>query len=532
MSLRRSLLVAGLIGATTSAAFGDDPFLGWTDTYCETVKTLVQSNAGPCRTARSGALMYLAMYDAVNSITKTNAPYLVDYPAPPNASQKAAATCAAYDVMMAIYPTRAYLFDPRLQEDLDAIPDGPEKADGIAVGQAVAAAILASRVDDGSEDTITYEPVMEPGHWRPTWPDYRNANDPHYGRVLPFGMATSGQFLPADAPAIDSEEYFESWDEVRRIGDDRANAIGTLPWEIGWFWANDQDGTFKPTGHMFFLTKVVSQVAGLSLAENARLFGLMGIAIADAAIAAWNTKYETDWDVWRPITGIREADTDGNPLTYPVADWTPASHFTPNFPSYTSGHSTFAAANAQVLRRFLGTDEMEFTLATADPHLPYGATRTMHSFTQAENENADSRVYIGVHWRFDCDRALEVGRLVGDWTFDNYLRPISEQTSGVAERPFAVRLEAVYPNPTPGRTHLRLSTEVPGALRVAVFDASGRRISEVDSRQVAAGSVELVWDGLGSNRRPVAPGVYFVRGTLDGRPLDIHDSRARVVVRH
>jgi hypothetical protein len=526
MLLRRLVVFVCLLCAASTAS-GQDPVLNWTDTYCSLVKTLIQFEGGPCRTSRSGAMMYLAMHDAVNSITKTHEPYLIDYPASPNASREAAATVAAHDVMIAIYPTRAYLLDPRMEEDLNEIPDGPEKTEGIEVGQAVAAAILEIRADDGSEDLIEYEPILEPGHWRPTWPDYREAKDPHFGRVMPFGLDSPGQFAPQPAPAIDSEEYFEAWDEVRLIGSDGAIQGGTTPWEIGWFWANDQDGTFKITGHMFHLTKEASLAAGLSFEENVHLFGLMGIAMGDAAIAAWYSKYETDWDVWRPVDGIREADTDGNPLTVPEEDWIPESYVTPNFPSYVSGHATFGGANSQLLRRYLGRDELEFTIETSDPHLPFGLTRTMYSFSQAENENADSRIYIGVHWRFDCDRALEVGHMVGDWTFDNYLRPIP---SSAPPSPLTARLEAVYPNPTPGPAHLRFAAKAPGALRVAVYDASGRQVREVASRHVSAGPIELIWDGLGSNQRRVAPGVYFVRGSLDGRPLDIHGSRARVVV--
>lgn len=530
MRPRRSLVALVALVVFPASAFADIVD-GWTDTYCETVKTLIQTTAGPCRTSRSAAMMYLAMYDAVNSITRTHEPYLLEVPASANASREAAATTAAYEVMMSIYPTRAYLFDPRYAADLALIPEGAEKTEGIEIGRTIAAAIIALRSDDGSQDPVTYEPIEEPGHWRPTWPEFRAAKDPGYGRVTPFGLEAAEQFPRSAAPALDSPEYFEAWEEVRTRGSMHANTEGTLEYEIGWFWANDQDGTFKPTGHIYALTKAVADAAGLDFEERVHLFGLIGLATADAAIAAWNAKYETDWDLWRPITGIREADTDGNPLTEPDPDWVPVSFFTPNFPGHVSGHATFGGASSQILRRYFGTDEMEFVVPTADPHLAFGWTRTMYSFSQAENENADSRIYIGVHWRFDCDGGLALGRQVGDWIFDHYLRPVDGLVSALPDGGAStLLLESLWPNPTPGAATLRFATPMGGDLDVAIFDAGGRRVGGLGGVAVPGGVVEIAWDGRGLDGRSLAPGVYYVRGALDGQPLGSPGGGARLVV--
>ncbi|MBK8232612.1 MAG: vanadium-dependent haloperoxidase [Candidatus Eisenbacteria bacterium] len=161
------------------------------------------------------------------------------------------------------------------------------------------------------------------------------------------------------------------------------------------------------------------------------------------------------------MTAIREADTDGNPLTQPDLDWTPLSFFTPNFPGYTSGHSTFGGSNSQLMRRFFGFDEITFDLQTEDPHLDAGWTRTIHSFTQAEEENRDSRIWLGVHFRFDCEQGVELGHHIADWAYDNYLRPIEPLTSSVIGRRNPVQLLTIAPNPTQGRR----SSALPSRLR-------------------------------------------------------------------
>ncbi|MEZ4650048.1 MAG: FlgD immunoglobulin-like domain containing protein [Candidatus Eisenbacteria bacterium] len=528
---KRVLLLASLFSVLAfGTAEAADIVDGWTQTYCETVRSLIQTIGAPCRTSRSAAMMYLSMQDAVNSITHEYEPYILDYAASPAASKEAAATTAAYEVMMGVYPTRAYLFNPRYEADLAAIPDGPEKEEGILVGQAVAAAMLELRTNDGTELVVDYEPVMEPGHWRPTWPEYRPAKDPGYGRVTPFGLVSANQFPREDPPALDSVEYAENFEEVRTVGERQANMESTLEYEIGWFWANDQDGTYKATGQMFLMARSVADAAGLEFEDRVHFFAVFALATADAAISSWYSKYETDWDMWRPITGIREADTDGNDLTVAHPDWVPVSYVSPNFPGHVSGHATFAGAAAQVCRRYLGTDELEFVVPTSDPHLTVGWTRTMQSFSQVEQEDGDSRVYIGVHWPFECDGGVVLGRQVGDWTFDNYLRPLAPAPASVENLTPVLRLDPIYPNPTPAGATLRFASATSGQLDVAVYDARGRQVSTL-GRTIESGTAEISWDGRGDDGRPVATGVYFIRPTLEGKPVELDGSGRLVVVR-
>jgi len=477
-------------------------------------------------------MMYLAMYDAVNSIDGTHEPYLIDYPAPAGASMEAAAVVAAHDVLLSIYPIRQSMLDNAMNADLALIPDGQSKSDGMTVGHAVAAAMVSARSNDGS----SYDPVDAGqnvvGHWRPTWPDFRTGCHAAWGLVLPFGLTSGGQFLPPPPPALTSQEYTDNFNEVRLYGAEHGDEENTEQREIAYFWANDQDGTSKPPGQLAEMTKIVSQQQGLGMVENARLFALVGICIGDAAIACWDSKYDTDLDYWRPITGIREADTDGNPDTQPDPDWVPRSHFTPNFPSYTSGHTTFGGSVSQVLRRYFGFDEITWVQTTDDPHLDAGWTRVMHSFTQAEVENHDSRIWLGVHWRVDCDAAMELGHHIGDWAFDNYLRPRSggPGTSSVGKAGAHLQLLTIAPNPTQGPAQFRFALMEPGRLGLSIFDAQGRQVRNIESRD-AVGSSWISWDGMDAERRPVAPGVYFVRGVLNGQTADPASGSRLIVLR-
>ncbi|MFN8548315.1 MAG: vanadium-dependent haloperoxidase [Candidatus Eisenbacteria bacterium] len=393
----------GALALVPASANAFDPILHWTDTSNALIRSLNQTRACPCPISRGVAMMYLAMYDAVNSIDGTHEPYLVDLNAPPGASMEAAAVMAAHDVLLSIYPIRQGMLDNAMNADLALIPDGQSKTDGIAIGHAAAQAIIAARTGDGSSIDPTYGGENSIGHWHPTWPDFRTGCHSMWGHVTPFGLTAGNQFLPPAPPALTSQQYTDAFNEVKLYGSEYGDEANTYQREIAYFWANDQDGTSKPPGQLCDMFKIISQLQGLGTVENARLFAYLGMCLGDAGIACWDSKYDTDLDFWRPISGIREADADGNPNTLADPEWVPLCHFTPNFPAYTSGHSTFGGAASQQLRRYLGFDDFTWTQTTDDPHLDAGWTREMHSFTQAEVENHDSRIWLGVHWRFDCD---------------------------------------------------------------------------------------------------------------------------------
>ena len=183
------------------------------------------------------------------------------------------------------------------------------------------------------------------------------------------------------------------------------------------------DGTFKPPGHLNYITQVVADDQNLSLQDKARLFAMVSVAMGDAAIVAWDAKYNRDVDLWRPVEGIRRADEDGNDATISDPTWEALAMYTPPFPAYTSGHATFAAVHAGVMAAFFGTDNISFTVGTDDPDA-VGVLRSFDSFSQAAFENAISRVYLGVHWWFDGEFGLESGYNLADWIAANYFQVI------------------------------------------------------------------------------------------------------------
>src|SRR5690606_18922384 len=226
-------------------------------------------------------------------------------------------------VMTHLFPQHAGLYDAALEDSLAAVPPGPGRTAGIALGVAVADALIEERATDGTQTEPPYVFGGKPGDYRPTWPDFTEPPyNPGWGSTMPWTMIDGKQFRPA-GPAgytqmealLTSAEYTADFDEVKEIG---ALDSATRTHEqtlIAFFWANDVDGSTKPLGQLNLITRAVSDQRGLSLSENARLFALINLAMADAGLVAWDAKYNTDIDLWRPITAIREADTDGNPLT-------------------------------------------------------------------------------------------------------------------------------------------------------------------------------------------------------------------------
>lgn len=411
-----------------------DAITQWNDVLSEVVR---QVGGPPGPIARAGAIMHAAMYDAVTSIApSTYEPYVMSVPAAPTASIEAAIAYAAHDTLAAIYPATTVPLATRLSDAITALPAGADIPGGKAVGQATAAAMIAKRHGDGADDTAPYVSGSQAGDWRPTGSG--GAATPNWGNVTPFCMPYGQSFRPprpggyASKPEmLQSIEYAAQLNDVKQHGKDRPASLSDDTVEIGFFWANDLDRTYKPPGQLFEITKIVSDQKGLDLVQNARLFALVALGMADAAIVAWDAKYDTSLDLWRPETAIHHASDDHNPATAGDPAWKPLSknpttgvHFSPPFPAYVSGHATFSAAHAAIMRRYFGSDNVTFTATTEDPSLPAGRTRTFNSFTEAARENARSRVYLGVHFQWDGDHGFTSGNALGEFVFSTVLRPI------------------------------------------------------------------------------------------------------------
>ncbi|MGV0024503.1 vanadium-dependent haloperoxidase [Phormidesmis priestleyi] len=432
-----------------------DTVIQWNNIYLSAIRRFEKALASPTRITRIGAMMHAAMYDAINSIAQTHQPYLISLPTPINTSPEAAAAYAAHQVLAAIR-LELMATDPTLQtlfSDLKILFDNglaaslaPIKADateaeienGRILGQAIANVVIAKRSKDGSEDMTPYVNGSSPGDWQLTGSG--NAVTPNWGKVRPFTMKSGSQFRPVrpggfatKTEMLQSAEYAVQLNEVKRLGSATAplSDRSLEQTEIAFFWANDLDGTFKPPGQLYRQTQIVSEQQLLSLGDNARLFALVALALADAGIVAWDAKYSTEIDLWRPETAIQKADTDNNPATDCDESWAPLSvgrdgtHFSPPFPAYVSGHATFGATHAGILRNFFGTDYITFELDTEDPQLKDKfVTRTFDSFSAAALENGRSRVYLGVHFQWDADNGYISGTRLADYVSANFLKPL------------------------------------------------------------------------------------------------------------
>lgn len=271
---------------------------------------------------------------------------------------------------------------------------------------------------------MPYASGTEPGDWNRTFPGYLPPTAPQWPNVTPFAMASPSQFRPPAPPALDSVEYAAAVDEVMRLGRFDSAARTADQTEIALFWA-DGGGTFTPPGHWNQIAADVALAHGNTFAENARLFALLNVALADAGIAVWDAKYA--YDLWRPIDAIRRADEDGNAATVADPTWIPLV-ITPPFPSYTSGHSTFSGAAEPVLSN-LFEPGVYFT-SRADGHVSFAqrrladdrvVTRSFHSFAQAAEEASHSRIYGGIHFDFDSAAGLTAGRALGSHVVANFL---------------------------------------------------------------------------------------------------------------
>jgi hypothetical protein len=414
--VRRSLAALLVALAILTGSAVADTVLEWNTHLLNSIKA---TSTPPPLASRAMAMVSIAVYDAVNSIEQTHRPYHFFSVSGPTTSRDAAAAQAAHDVLVGLFPARAIALDAALTATLAAVPDSPGKSAGIGLGSAAAASIMSLRSGDNAALVVPYTPGSSPGQWRPTPPANAPALLPNWPLVTPFSMASGSQFRSAGPPSLDSAAYAAALNEVKEIGS-ATSAIRTAEQtDIARFWA-DGAGTQTPPGHWNRIAQTVATTTGMSLAEEARMFALVNVAQADAAIVAWDNKYASDF--WRPVTAIRAADTDGNPLTAADSAWTPLLT-TPNFPSYTSGHATFSGAASAVLAGILGTDNFWFTTDTEAAGI---GNRSFASFSAAADEAAMSRLYGGIHFRFDNDDGLANGRALGQWVLANEFAPVPE----------------------------------------------------------------------------------------------------------
>ena len=412
-----------------------DVILDWNALALDCIRN---DNTGPTLSTRNLAILHTAMYDAVNTVTRTHQPYRFQLNAPTNASTEAAAVAAGYEVITDLYPSFAPWADDLYDAWFAAVTHNAALTNGLNLGSTVGLLTLDSRGDDGASTEVPYIPSSAPGQWQRTPPLFRPPVTPHWRYVDPFCLPDIQPFVPGPPPALNSPEYAAALNEVKALGG-KTNTVRTAEQsQIAIFWS-DFSYTAMPPGHWHEIAASIAQSRTNTLAQNARLFALISVAQADAAIVCWEAKYR--YNLWRPITAIQRADEDGNAATEKDAAW---NHFlaAPPFPAYTSGHSTFSKASAEVLAHFYGTDLIAFS-ATSDS-LP-GVVRSFTSLAACADEVGLSRIYGGIHYSFDNIAGKTSGQKIGDYVSANYLLP--------NDRLPLVRLEGIFNRVPQVRVH-------------------------------------------------------------------------------
>jgi len=385
----------------------------------------------PPVSALSFAMVQGAVYDAVNAIDRGHQPYLPEPPSNPTDSKEAAAATAAFRVLVG-FPDLPGLFPaqlPTLQPQYDAyianLPDNPpgSRAAGVTIGETTARAMLEARINDGrfGPPPDLYPPA--PGIWRPTPPNFANDPAPWVGNVLPF-LVPSAETLRTDGPnALISADYAEDFNEVKELGSLTSITRTADQTDAAIFWQDHAIALYN----RIFRTLAASQ--GLDIVENARLFAMENLAAADAQIGCWNDKYY--WQFWRPITAIREADTDGNPATQADPTWLPLFDpttpvcnppllFTPPFPDHPSGHACATSAFVHTLQNFFGTDRIGFSAFSNKSC----TTRSFDRFSHVLKEVIDARVYAGIHFRTADTQGAVLGKKVAHYLNKHYFQPV------------------------------------------------------------------------------------------------------------
>ena len=375
-----------------------------------------------------------AVYDAVNAIDGGHRPYLVAPAADRSDSKAAAAATAAHDVLVGLevggapmlpQPVRDWL-DAAYAESLAAVPDGPAKTGGIAVGEAAADAMLAARANDGRFDPFTVVEGTDPGEWRKTPPNFGGDPGAWVGNVRPF-VVPDVEMLRTDGPnPLTSAAYAEDYNEVKEVGSLTSTTRTADQTAAAIFW---QDSGPAIWNRVF---RALAKSEELNGVDSARLLAATNLAGADGSIGCWNDKYY--WSFWRPITAIREAGSDGNPATEADPAWLPLFDpsvpvsgpplVTPGFPDHPAGHGCISGAFVHALKAFFGTDRVEFTAESNKCAPAPCPPRSFHRFSGALKEIIDARVWSGIHFRTADVQGAVLGKKVARWLDKHYLQPV------------------------------------------------------------------------------------------------------------
>jgi hypothetical protein len=369
----------------------------------------VPSPSTPYAAYRMMGIVHVAMFDAVNSIEQRHRPYLVQLPADPATSKEAAGAATAAVVLATIDAKTADEMKAALASYLASIPDGAAKSEGVKLGEAVAAQVVAARANDGSAAPDDYRPRTTPGVYVPT-PIMRG---PMWPKVKPFAMTSPLQFRPGPPVALDSKEWATDFNEIKDYGGQNSATRTAQQTETARFWV-----VAGPVAYHPFLRQLAT-AKQMDVVDSARFMALAGIAINDALIAVLDAKYH--YNFWRPVTAIRNADIDGNPATDLDPTWQPIAD-TPMHPEYPCAHCIVSGSVAGVVKAVLGSEEIP-EIATTSAMAP-GVTHRWTNMTTFTQEVANARIWSGFHYRFSTRVGTDMGLKIGEYVVQSVMQPV------------------------------------------------------------------------------------------------------------
>jgi hypothetical protein len=393
--------VAALLSLAAAAPARADTVLDWHNIAFRSLTAQPPDGAAQAPTVSTIhlAMVHGAVYDAVNAIDRRYQPYLVSPRAKRWFSKEAAAAAAAYRVLLGIVPAQEPALTSQYMTSLARIPPGKARDGGVAVGEKAARVMLFARTNDGRFGAFRFTVGDEPGEWRPVLPMFVNDPNAWVKDVRPFMIRSACDFRSRGPNPLWSRAYAKEFAEVKELGSLNSTTRTEDQTAMARFWAEG--------GAIW--SRIAQQLSGafrLGIADNARLFAMLYLTGADALIAVWDDK--AAWSFWRPITAIREADTDRNRATEADPEWLPLIN-NPPYPDHSSGLSGVISAMAETSRDFFGTDTVSYNATSSM------ITRSFTSFSQATQEVMDARVYSGIHFRIADEHGAKIGEEVARW---------------------------------------------------------------------------------------------------------------------
>jgi hypothetical protein len=428
-----SLLLWGVLLAGLEKLHAGSVITDWNTIASTTIVT----NGGKASVA-SGvwfAYTFIAVYDAVNAIHRRYQPFYYNGIAPAGASDEAAAVAAAHRVLANYFPAQQPNLDAAFMKSLDGIKAPAQaKTDGVATGEAAAAALISERMNDGLEANVPYTPGNGPGVWQPTPPGFLPALTPWLGEMRPFTLKSADQFLPDGPTPLTSERWVADYNETGLFGDANSTVRTPAQGEIGMFYA-------VHTGQQY--SRAFGYLAGnynLDVMDSARLLAILWTGYADAGIGCWNAKFT--YNFWRPVTAIHAGG--GNSELMADAAWS-ALATTPNHPEYPAAHGCVTGVSSRLVEDFFGTRKVHVVVDNTTTFSDGVHTHTFENTEDWYEEVYWARILAGFHFHHSLEDGATLGRQVAAQVFEHHFRPRASDAGSCGNEgrtPFSTRRAA------------------------------------------------------------------------------------------